>query len=139
GVEASVGVEDLLRRLGLLEVAERRDIRPARQDLAVGGDLQLHSGQRLTNGAELEAVRPVEREDRAGLGQPVALEEKNARGMEELGDVARERGAAGHGPLEPSAEGRVELREDELVGDLALELERGGHGLATLLMAAHVP
>src|SRR4029453_483645 len=65
-----------------------------------------------------------------------ALEKENARGMKELGDVTRERSAAGHGPAQTPAEGGVELREDELVGDLALELERGGPGRAAPLVAA---
>src|SRR5262249_47680583 len=138
GVEPAVGAEDLVGGLGLLEVAERRDVRPARQDLAVRCDLELDAGQRLPHGPELVPVRSIEREARAGLGKPVAVEKKNARGVKELGDVARERSAARHGPAQAPAEGGVELREDELVGDLALELERTGHGLAALLMAAHV-
>ena len=57
--------------------------------------------------------------------------------MEELGDVARASGAppdTAHCSRPPSA--RVELREHELVGDLSLELEPGGHRLAPLLVTA---
>src|SRR5262249_62299764 len=74
-VEPAFRVEDLVRRFGLLVVAERRDVGPARQDLAVGGDPELHSRQALPDRAEFEAVRPVEREGRAGLGEAIALEQ----------------------------------------------------------------
>src|SRR5439155_23919477 len=120
------------------EISLRRDVRAARQDLAVVGDLELDPRQRLPDRAELEAPGPVEGQRRARLGEPVALEQQDAGGVEELGDVAREWGPARHRPLEPSAERRVELREDELVGHLALELEAPGHRLAALLMTAHV-
>ncbi len=46
--------------------------------------------------------------------------------------------AARDAPEEAPAEPRVELREDELVGDLPPELEPEGHGLAALLVAAHL-
>src|SRR5439155_15233915 len=131
--------EDFARRLRLLEVTERGDVRSARQDLAVRGDPQLDAWQGLADGTELEAIGPVEREGRTRLGEPVALQEEDAGGVEELGDVTRERGATGHGPLEPPAQGGMELREHQRVGELPFELERRGHGLAALLMAAHVP
>src|SRR5207245_1531877 len=76
GVEPSVQIEDFARRLRLLEVPERGDVRPARQDLAVRGDPQLDARQGLADGAELEAIGPIEREGRTRLGEPVALQEE---------------------------------------------------------------
>src|SRR4030095_12185427 len=111
----------------------------ARQDLAVSGDSELDARQALADRAELEAIGPVERQRRARLGETVAFEQQNAGGVEELGDVARERRAPPHGPLQSPAERGVELREHELVGELSLELQGGRHGLAALLVATHVP
>src|SRR5262249_8831799 len=137
GVEPAAALEYFRGGFRLLEVP-LGDVRPAEDDLAVGGDLHLDTLERLADRAELEAVRPVERAHGARLGEPVALEDHDARGMEELRDVARERCAAGDGPLQTSAEPGMELREDERVGDLALELEERRHRLAALLVAAHL-
>src|SRR5213079_2471213 len=63
---------------------------------------------------------------------------QDSGGVEELRDVTRQGRAARDRPLEPPAECRVELAEDKLVGELALQLEPRRDRLAALLVAAHV-
>jgi len=58
---------------------------------------------------EADPRGPVDRCGRRDLGQAVALEHEDAGGVEELGDVARERRAARDRPLETPAERCVEL------------------------------
>src|SRR6266508_4752012 len=132
GGEPAVGQEYFLGGLGLLEVAHG-DIGPAPEDLAVGRDLELHTRLRLPDGAELEVVLPVEGERGTGLGEPVPLEDQDARRVEELGDLSRQGRAAGDGEAQPAAEGGLHLREDEFLGDAILEAESRGNGLASLL------
>src|SRR5213076_1273877 len=98
----------------------------------------LDPRQRLADGAELEAGGSVEGQGRTRLGEPVTLQEQDPRGVEELGDVTRQGRAPGDCPLEPPAERRVELRKNELVSELALQLEPGRDVLAALLVAADV-
>jgi len=130
-VEPARGLEDLGRRLRLLEIAFG-DVGAPDEDLAVGGDLDLDVVERLADRAELEPRRPVEGAGRTGLGQPVAFQDEDARRVEELGDVTRKRRAAGDRPLQPAPERRVQLAEDKLVRDRALEPEDGGQRLAGL-------
>ena len=58
-----------------------------------------------------------------GLGEAVALADGDAEGVEELGDVLRERRRPGDEELEPPAEERAHLLEHEPVRDDALRLE----------------
>src|SRR5256885_13976952 len=104
-VEPARGLEDLGRRLRLLEIP-LRDVGAADENLAVGGDLDLHVVERLADRAELEPRGTVECARWAGLGQPVALQDEDTRRVEELGDVARQRRTAGDRPLQPAAERR---------------------------------
>src|SRR5438094_743960 len=88
-----------------------------------GSVTRIHSRLRLSDGAELEVVRPVEREGGAGLGEPVPLEDEDARGVEELGDLRRQGRAAGDGEAQPAAEGGLHLGEDEFLGDAVLQAQ----------------
>ena len=88
GVEPAIGVDDLRRLLGLVEVP-LHDLWPAGQDLAGGGvDLDLRLGHRLADRAELEVLGSVDGEQRRRLGQAVALQDEHAHGVEELADLA---------------------------------------------------
>ena len=58
--------------------------------------------------------------------------------MEELGDVARQRRPARDRPLQAATERRVQLAENELMRERALEAQRGGQRLAALLVPAHL-
>jgi hypothetical protein len=61
-------------------------------------------------------VDSVERQRGARLGETAAFDDQDAGGMEELGDLAPEGHAARDGESEPPAQPRVNLREDEAVG-----------------------
>ena len=55
-----------------------RDVVAANQDLAVRRDLHLDAGDRLADRSALRAERVVERHDRRGFGQAVALDHREA-------------------------------------------------------------
>jgi hypothetical protein len=93
GVEPPVGVDHLRRRVGLVVVALHH-VRTSREDLSVRCDRHLDAGDRLAHRADLEVVWGVDGYDRRGLRQPVAFEDHQARGVEELVDLRRERSAA---------------------------------------------
>src|SRR5207237_8343735 len=76
--------------------------------------------------------RPVHRRSRRALGLAPALEDQDVEGVEEFGDLLRERGAAGDPDPQPSAELRLDLRVDEPVGEAVLEREAPAQLLAPL-------
>src|SRR6266478_957773 len=78
----------------------------------------------------------IECQHRARLGQSVAFENQDTGGVEEFGDVPRQRRAARHRPLEPAAERGVELREDERVGEPVLDGDAARDRLPLLLQVA---
>src|SRR5216684_1137937 len=105
------------------------------EDLAVRRDLHLDAGHGLAHRAELEGVFAIVGEDGARLREAVALEDEDARGVKELGDVAREGRATRDGEPQATAQSRVHLREHELVGDRVLHAQPGRHGSSGLLEA----
>src|SRR6185503_2074089 len=92
GGEPAIGEEHLPGGLRLLEVT-LGDVAAPPEDLAVGRDLDLDARLGLAHRAELEVIEPVEGERGTGLGETVALEDQDARGMKELRDLLRERRA----------------------------------------------
>ena len=92
GVQPAVA-DGLGRRRRVVPVA-LHDVRPARQHLAVGGDLHLDAGQRPAHRVELVRVLAVERDDRRAFGQPVALQQQQAGFVIRLGDGQRQRRSA---------------------------------------------
>ena len=112
-------LEHLRRRLGILVVAAEDRLAPDQQ-LAVVGRPQLESGQRGTDGAEAPALGSVRRRGRRALRQPVALEDPDPDGIEELGDLLHERGAAGDGRAQAATQPLSDLREHEPVGNPVL-------------------
>ena len=102
GVEPPV-LERLRGFGGGVEVA-LRDVLSPHQDLAIVGHLHLDAGDRLANRAALRAERMVERHDRCGLGQPVALDDREPEVAPPLLEVAIERGGPDHERPELRAE-----------------------------------
>ena len=106
------------------------------EDLAVVGDLDVHSANGNTDRAEPEAVETVHGNDRRGLRQAVALDHDPAGSQEELGNVAGERRAPGdeeaHAPAHPG----VELAEHQLRGHRVLQFQPDGRRGSVLAMAA---
>ena len=62
------------------------------------------------------------------LREAVALEDQDVERVEELGDLARERRAAGVRDAQPPAEPILDLRVDEPVGEPVLGASSGGTG-----------
>ena len=120
GMHEAFVVERRARRLVVAVVAGEDGVR-AEQDLAVVGDPDLDAGQRLADGAELEGRRAVDGRGGRHLGEPVALEHEDVDRVEELGDLARERRAAGVRDAQAAAEPLLDLRVDEPVGDPVLD------------------
>ena len=69
------------------------------QHLAVVRDPHHRAGQRLADRADLLPVPRVEGGRRAGLGQAVALQDREADAAEEVAEPLAQRGAAGDGVL----------------------------------------
>src|SRR5438132_417118 len=132
GGEPPVVQEHFTSRFGLLEVA-LGDIAAPAQDLPVGRDLDLHARHGLAHRAELEGILAIVRQHRTRLRESIPFEDEDARGMEELGDVAREGRATRDGEPQAAAESCVHLREHQLVGDGVLHAQPGGDGAPRLL------
>ena len=93
GREPAVAGQHLGRLLGQVVVAAH-DAAAAHQDLAVVGDPDLGAGERLARRCRTRLAGTVERGGRAGLGEPVALEDQQPGGVEPPRDVGRQRRAA---------------------------------------------
>ena len=126
GVEPPAGLEHRGRLLGL-PVVPVRDVRAASEDLPVLGDLQVDPGERPPHGPELVRPGMVAGQDGARLGQPVAFQDQDAGGVEELGDLRRERRAPRDAEPQAPSEGRTELPEDQPVRHLPLDAQGPGN------------
>ena len=135
GVKPAV-LEDLGRGLRLVVVAAH-DVRAAREDLAVGRDLQLDVGQPAADGADARRLGRIDGQDRGGLGEAVAFDDRQPHGMEELRDARRQRRAAGHDQPEPASDAVADLGEHEAVGNR--RLHRGQRPDATCRGASRGP
>ena len=85
--------KDLSRLFGLVEIT-LEDVRPAREYLAVFGDLHFDAGQRAADGAYAIMIERVYGYDGRSLGQPVALQQRYSRAYEKERQVWRQRRAA---------------------------------------------
>ena len=99
------------------------DVRPAGEDLAVGRDPDLDARVRTPHGAEPEPVAPVGGEDGTRFRQPIPFQDEDTEGVEELGNLRRERRPAGEAHAKPPSEGGVDLPVDQPPGEGALEAQ----------------
>ena len=104
-------------------------MRPSGEDLAVVGQHHFHIRQRLADGARVVASGSVEGDDRAGLGEAVALQHVQPRRREEVGEVSRQRRAAHDEVARPPAEGFAPLRKHQPVGQTVRRAVRRVHRL----------
>ena len=137
GVEPAVSRERGSRRRLVIQVA-REHGRPAEQDLAVLGQLQLDAGDRRPHGPELVVRGPVDGRGARLLGLAVALEDQDAEHVEELGYLLRERSAARDRSAQPPAEPFLHLRVDEPVGDSVFQGKAARDRFAALPTVAHL-
>src|SRR6266540_2391081 len=138
GVEPAFRVDRLRRRLRLAEVALHH-VRAAGQDLAVIRDSDLDVGKGAADGPQPPGIRAVDGDHRRSLGQAVSLVDRHARAEEELGEVARERGAPRDGKAEARPERVTDLRQHELVGEPRPAGERRRRWNAPLLVGNSLP
>ncbi len=117
GVEPAFRVDRGSGGLGQV-VVPLHDLRAPDQDLPVLGDLDLRSGHGLPHGADTEVLEGVHVGHGARLGEPVALEDREADRVEEPVELGRKRGRAADEIPEVSAHGRPDFLEDERVGEL---------------------
>src|SRR5262249_10301196 len=73
------------------------------------------------------------------LGQSVPLENKYTGGVEELGDVLGQRGAAGDEIPQVSTDALVQFFEYQLVRQALSQTQPGGVRLRALFQQAHLP
>lgn len=100
-----------LGRLGRGTEIARADIRPAHQNLPVGGDSDFDPGNRSSDRAGPDMKRVVEADDRRGFRQPVALHDGVAEAAPECLQIGRQRRASGNHTTEFPAEQSVHLAE----------------------------
>ena len=85
-MEPAIRLDGLAGGLGLVVIAFH-DVRAARQDLSVGGDLHLYSVDRLPDGADTEIRGRVDGNHGRSLGEAVSLENLEPSRVEELVDL----------------------------------------------------
>ena len=141
GVEVAFRVEHLAGGGLLLPVAEH-DVGALAEDLAVLGQLEegpavpgLHDG--LADVARAHPVQAVEGEDRAGLGEAVALVDGHAHGPEELHDARVQAGPAGDAEAQAPAGLFAHLGEQDPVRQAPGQAQDRGRGPAQVEVAHH--
>src|SRR5258706_4110738 len=102
GVEPAFPVDGLRAGLRLLEAAPH-DVGAAAQDLPVGCDPHLHPLDGQPHRSRLDPVGTVAGDDRARLGEAVALADEEPGRPEELRDLAGQRRPPGDEQAEPPA------------------------------------
>src|SRR4029077_10271338 len=101
-------------------------------------DLDRHAGNRATDAAHLAMAGIVRGGDRAGLGEAIALVDRDAERVDERRPPGVERGAAADRVLEPPAEALADRGEDEAIGERQQDaVERTGR-LALRLPLRHL-
>ena len=126
-----VAVERGGRCLGVLPVL-LEDVDAADLHLAVIGEAHTDAGEDGTHRADLGLLGEIDRRGRCGLGEPVALEDRDTEAVEEVAEPRAERGRAGDGVRHAAAHGGAQLAVDELVEQGELDLRAEGHLLALL-------
>ena len=113
--------------LGILEVPGE-DVAAPHDDLAVGGDLDVDTGEGGADRPEPGAAGDVERRRAAVLRLAVDLVDREAEPGEELQDLLRHRSGAAHAePGLPQAEPLLHLRVHDRVEDLVpAHVDEGG-------------
>ena len=96
--------------------------------------LHLEPGHRPPTDAEGVLLGPVDAAAGGGLGQAVALEDEHAGGVEELGDLARQRRAARDEEADAPAQNRLDLPEHQSGCDAILERQPERNRLVALLV-----
>jgi len=121
GVEPPVS-DGLGGGLGVVVVA-LEDADTLDEDLAVLRDADGRPGERLPDRSDASLAGQVEVGGCCGLGEAVALQHVHADALEEVAEPLAERRTAGDGPVEVAAEDLADLRVDEAVGEVVLQLE----------------
>jgi hypothetical protein len=137
GVEPPLLVKDPAGLLGAVPVAGE-DVGPPEQDLLLAGDASFDPRDGRAHGARLQASGEVDVGGGGGLGEPVALQQRDAQAAEPLREGGGQGGTAGEGEAEPTAEDPPELFKDEVIGGPVLKLERQGDRLALSPASGHV-
>ena len=122
GVEPAVVLEHLGGGGGVVPVAAE-DVRAHEQDLAVVGDVHRSAGERPTDRADAQRGGAVDGRRAGGLGEAVALEDRDADAAEEVPEPDAQRGAARHRPGDPPAHRGAELGVDEPVEQRVLQAQ----------------
>ena len=126
GAEPAVLGEGLLVRLGAIAVAaEQRGA--ACEDLAVVVDPDLVAAQRAAHGADAELPRAADSHGGGGLGEAVALEDRDAHPPEEVRQVGGEGAATGDRVLQGPAHGGADPTVDQRRVERALGPQRHAH------------
>ena len=113
GVEPAVADRLGGRRVVAAVAAEQVDA--AQADLAVVGDAHVDAGQRQADRADPHLAGAVDGGRGGGLGEAVALEDRDADAAVEVAEAGAERGAAGDGVLHLAAHRLAQLAVDQLV------------------------
>ena len=98
--------------------------------------MDLDPGRDRADAAEAKLLERVDGDEGRGLRQPVAFQDEQPDGVEELGDLLRQRRATGDEEPHPTAGFGDDLGEDELLGQVELE---SAYGLARQLAGAGRP
>ena len=114
GLEPTLAVEDLRRRLRLVPVA-RHDAGRAHDQLVELADAVLKSGQRPADAFGDVVFERADADDGAGLGESVALHERDAERDEDPCDVRGQGCAAADRNPQPPAEACADLRSDQVI------------------------
>ena len=122
GVE--LAVDERLGGRGVVVPVAAEDYRAADEHLAVVGDADGRAGDGTADRADAQGRRGAERRRRRGLGEAVALVDRQADAAEEVAEPGAERGAAGEGVGHAAAEGRPQPAVDEPVEQRVLEPQR---------------
>ena len=119
GVEPAV-LQHLGGGLGLVVVREHV-ARPFDEDLAIVGDLQLNTFERLADGEELVRVQGVRAHAGRGLGQAPTVQDRHPQRPEELLDLPGQCGAATDEEAQaPACKKRPYVAQHETISEAAL-------------------
>ncbi len=114
-VEPAVGVDRRGGRLGVPVITPEESL-AAEEELISLAQLRLDAVDEPADGAELEVIRPVDRNRGDGLGEAVALQDEQSRGVEEFEELRsasgrrRRRGASPVRRRHPGSSGRRDGR-----------------------------
>ena len=99
--------EELAGGFGVFVIAARKAGR-AEHQFAVGLDFHIDAGEGLADAAGARRVERIQRHD-AALGQAIALDQRHADGVVELGQIGAQRGGTRCGDAQASSEALANL------------------------------